>query len=97
MDKSLQDQINEMLIGYTHLDLDAPITEETHLENDLGLDSLDRVEVIMLVEKDFNCNLPDKEAEAVVTVGQLYEITAKYRNQWQRQIHLTGQCLPTKS
>ena len=37
--------------------------------NDLGADSLDTVELIMDLEKDFDITIPDEDAEKIVTVG----------------------------
>ena len=39
----------------------------------LGLDSLDLVELIMGIEEEFNIEIPDGEAEKVVTVGDVVE------------------------
>jgi acyl carrier protein len=41
----------------------------------MGLDS---VELIVRVEKTFQISIPDKEAEKIVTVGDLYNIVWKY-------------------
>ena len=37
--------------------------------NDLGADSLDTVELIMELEKEFNISIPDDQAEKIGTVG----------------------------
>lgn len=41
---------------------------DAHLVKDLGLDSLDTVEIIMEFEKEFNISIPDEEAEKIETV-----------------------------
>ncbi|GHS86136.1 acyl carrier protein [Bacteroidia bacterium] len=38
--------------------------------NDLGADSLDTVELIMELEKEFNVSIPDAEAQKITTVGE---------------------------
>ncbi len=38
--------------------------------NDLGADSLDTVELIMELEKEFKITIPDEDAEKITTVGQ---------------------------
>lgn len=43
---------------------------------DYSMDSLDYVETIMKIEKEFNIAIPDDLAEAVITVGDLYELVA---------------------
>ena len=43
---------------------------ESHLQNDLGADSLDTVELVMEFEKEFDVSIPDDEAEKIQTVGE---------------------------
>ena len=45
------------------------ITMESGFIDKLGADSLDVVELIMAFEEEFNCEIPDDEAEKIVTVG----------------------------
>jgi acyl carrier protein len=51
--------------------LDVDISEvkpEANLQNDLGADSLDAVELIMAIEEEFDMEIPDEDAECIVTV-----------------------------
>ena len=48
---------------------EAKVTEEASFVNDLGADSLDVVEFVMEVEKDFDITIPDEEAAKLATVG----------------------------
>ena len=41
--------------------------------NDLGLDSLDIVEVVMAMEEEFNIEIPDEDAEGIGTVEDAIE------------------------
>lgn len=45
------------------------VTETATFTNDLGADSLDVVEFVMEVEKEFNITIPDEEATKLSTVG----------------------------
>ena len=45
------------------------VVREASFANDLGADSLDTVELIMEFEKVFETNIPDEDAEKIVTVG----------------------------
>ncbi|MBE5806703.1 MAG: acyl carrier protein, partial [Clostridiales bacterium] len=45
------------------------ITEEASFIDDLGADSLDIVELIMALEEEFDIEIPDSDAEKVVTIG----------------------------
>ena len=48
---------------------EADITPEALFTNDLGADSLDIVELIMDLEKEFDLTIPDEDAEKIATVG----------------------------
>ncbi|RXG64430.1 acyl carrier protein, partial [Candidatus Atribacteria bacterium 1244-E10-H5-B2] len=48
---------------------ESKITEDSSFVDDLGLDSLDIVELIMAFEEEFNLEIPDKDAERIKTVG----------------------------
>jgi len=48
---------------------EAEVTNEASFTNDLGADSLDTVELIMELEKEFNIAIPDDQAEKIGTVG----------------------------
>jgi len=47
----------------------ADVTPEKSFTNDLGADSLDTVELIMELEKEFGVSIPDDKAEKITTVG----------------------------
>lgn len=53
------------------LGVDASEVKPTsHFVNDLGADSLDTVELVMALEEEFDVEIPDAEAEKILTVGQ---------------------------
>ena len=47
------------------------ITADTDIQEDLGADSLDVVELLMSIEDEFECEIPDEEIENIKTVGEL--------------------------
>jgi len=47
------------------------ITNETNLQDDLGADSLDVVDLLMSIEDEFEIEIPDEEIENIRTVGEL--------------------------
>ena len=53
------------------------VVPEASFTNDLGADSLDTVELIMEFEKEFNIQIPDDQAENIITVGQAIEFIEK--------------------
>ena len=46
------------------------VTEDANFVDDLGADSLDTVELVMALEEEFGCEIPDEAAEKIVTVKQ---------------------------
>ena len=47
------------------------ITADTDLQEDLGADSLDVVDLLMSIEEEFDVEVPDEEIENIKTVGTL--------------------------
>jgi acyl carrier protein len=52
---------------------DTAVTMEASFIDDLGADSLDIVELIMALEEEFDMEIPDSDAEKVVTVGDVVD------------------------
>ena len=52
---------------------ETEITEKANFVSDLGADSLDVVELVMEIEKKFDINIPDHDAETFKTVGDAVE------------------------
>ncbi len=46
------------------------VTENASFVEDLGADSLDTVELVMALEEEFECEIPDEEAEKITTVQE---------------------------
>jgi len=46
------------------------VTPEASFVDDLGADSLDTVELVMALEEEFGVEIPDEEAEKILTVQQ---------------------------
>ena len=49
------------------------VTMEASFIDDLGSDSLDIVELVMALEEEFDIEIPDTDAEKVVTVGDVVD------------------------
>lgn len=52
---------------------ESAITLDASFIDDLGADSLDIVELIMALEEEFDMEIPDADAEKIVTVGDVVE------------------------
>ena len=60
---------------YDKIDADK-LRVESHLVNDMGLDSLDCVEVIMAIEDEFGFEIPDQDAEKLLRVKDIVRYIA---------------------
>jgi acyl carrier protein len=49
---------------------EADVKTESSFVDDLGADSLDTVELVMALEEEFECEIPDEEAEKITNVQQ---------------------------
>ena len=74
---TIQDKTRALIASKMKLD-ESEITPEKHLFNDLGADSLDFVELSMLLEREFNIKFSDDDTANVKTVGDLYAMIEKY-------------------
>lgn len=50
---------------------ESTITPDTNIEQDLGADSLDVVDILMSIEDEFEIEIPDGEIDNIRTVGEL--------------------------
>ena len=53
--------------------VETSVEMESSFIDDLGADSLDIVELVMALEEEFDMEIPDSDAEKVVTVGDVVE------------------------
>jgi acyl carrier protein len=49
---------------------EGEVKPEASFVDDLGADSLDTVELVMALEEEFDCEIPDEQAEKITTVQQ---------------------------
>ncbi len=64
------DKVKAILSSQFEVEEDA-ITENTNIEDDLGADSLDVVDMLMSLEDEFQVEIPDEEIENIRTVGEV--------------------------
>ena len=64
------DKVKEIIIEQLGVE-EAAVAGESSFIDDLGADSLDIVELIMALEEEFDLEIPDSEAEKVVTVNDV--------------------------
>ena len=64
----IKEKVKAIIIDKLSVD-ESEVTDTASFTNDLGADSLDTVELIMELEKEFGITIPDEEAEKIGTVG----------------------------
>ena len=66
------DKVKEIIVEQLGVAENA-VAQEASFIDDLGADSLDIVELIMAIEEEFDLEIPDADAERVVTVGDVVD------------------------
>ena len=69
---SIAERVTQLIVEKLGVE-ESEVTPEASFTNDLGADSLDTVELIMELEKEFDISIPDEQAEKIQTVGQAIE------------------------
>ncbi len=71
------DRIVEIIKEQLNID-DIDITEDTSFKDDLGVDSLDLLELVMAFEEEYSVELDPEELEGIQTVGDVVEFIKRY-------------------
>jgi len=66
----ITEKVHSIIVDKLGVDSEE-VTKVAHFTNDLGADSLDTVELIMEFERTFDIQIPDSDAEAIQTVGDV--------------------------
>jgi acyl carrier protein len=70
MADNIQEKVTEIIVEQLGVSADQ-VKPESKMIEDLGADSLDAVELVMAVEEEFGIEVPDEEAEKLVSVGDI--------------------------
>ncbi|CDO73225.1 hypothetical protein BN946_scf185007.g280 [Trametes cinnabarina] len=74
--EEITQRVLDVLKGFEKVD-QSKLTPTASFSEDLGLDSLDAVEVVMAVEEEFAIEIPDAEADEIKSVQQAIDYIAK--------------------
>ncbi|KAK1277163.1 hypothetical protein QJS04_geneDACA016641 [Acorus gramineus] len=78
LDKSeVTDRIVTVVKNFQKID-PSKVTPNSHFQNDLGLDSLDSVEVVMALEEEFGFEIPDNEADKINSISLAVDFIASH-------------------
>ena len=64
---TVEEQVKQIIVEQLGVD-EAEVTPTAHFVDDLGADSLDIVELVMAFEEKFEIEIPDEDAEKIITV-----------------------------
>ena len=73
------DKVKEIIVDKLGVE-DGKITMEAKFIDDLGADSLDTVELIMQFEEEFDIEIPDEDAEGLLSVGEAVDYISQKLN-----------------
>ncbi len=76
---SVEEQVKKIVAEQLGVKEDT-VTTEASFVDDLGADSLDTVELVMALEEEFECEIPDEEAEKITTVQQAIDYIMQNRS-----------------
>lgn len=64
-------RVKDIIVEQLDLDTDvADLNNSASFVDDLGADSLDTVELVMALEEEFDCEIPESDADKITTVQQ---------------------------
>lgn len=66
-EKNIEVKVKEIIVDQLGVD-EKEVTQEASFIDDLGADSLDTVELVMAFEEEFDIEIPDDDAEKILTV-----------------------------
>lgn len=66
----MTDKIKEIICEFVKVD-PAELNEDTNLRSDLGLSSLDLVNIAVAIEDEFNTSISDREIARISTIGDI--------------------------
>ncbi len=70
-------EVNKLFIELFELK-EEQLTPESHLFNDLGLDSLDAIDMAIRFKRDFNVQATNDDFKQIQTLGDIYAMIERY-------------------
>jgi acyl carrier protein len=69
--------VEKIIADYLDIDIDK-VTDDAHIVDDLGGDSLHIVELVMAFETEYDLEIPDEDAEELITVKAIKQYIKDY-------------------
>ncbi len=68
---TIEEKVKAIIVEQLDLDVDpSELNDNASFVDDLGADSLDTVELVMALEEEFECEIPETDADKIQTVQQ---------------------------
>ena len=74
---SVEERVKQIVVEQLGVK-EEEVSGDASFVDDLGADSLDTVELVMALEEEFNCEIPDEEAEKITTVQQAIDYVSAH-------------------
>lgn len=75
-DKAIEQKVKEIIVDQLGVD-ESQVEDSARFVDDLGADSLDIVELVMAFEEAFEIEIPDEDAQKIVTVRDAIDYIEK--------------------
>lgn len=75
---SIEERVKKIVVEQLGVNEDE-VSNESSFVDDLGADSLDTVELVMALEEEFDCEIPDEDAENITSVQQAIDYVNKHK------------------
>lgn len=69
---AVEEKVKKIIVEQLGVD-EEDVTAEASFVDDLGADSLDTVELVMAFEEEFSIEIPDEDAEKIITVQNVID------------------------
>ncbi|MFK5921594.1 MAG: acyl carrier protein [Verrucomicrobiota bacterium] len=77
-DDSIEEKVKNIIVEQLGVNADQVVADAKFIE-DLGADSLDTVELVMAFEEEFDIEVPDEDAEKLMSVGDVTKYIAEHK------------------
>jgi len=74
---SIEERVKKIIVEQLGVS-EEQVTNEASFVDDLGADSLDTVELVMALEEEFECEIPDEDAEKITSVQQAIDYVTEH-------------------
>ena len=89
MAESIEDKVKQIIVDELAVE-ESEVTPNARFIDDLGADSLDTVELVMRFEEEFGIEIPDEEAEKILSVrdAMTYIEQHQTKKKWETKPHI---------